>query len=206
MQERIGIMGGTFDPVHLGHLAIARAARDAIQLDGVVWIPARIPPHKQGRAVASATDRLAMLRQAIEGEPGWSISEIELLREGPSYTVDTLRALRTSQPDVEWCFIAGADSLFELHAWREIAELLRLCRFITVARPGHPLSVAWPDSLGLDTETGARLLADVVTGPLLDISSSAIRARLGKGEPIRHLVPSRVADYIAAHQLYRVEE
>lgn len=192
-------MGGTFDPIHTGHLACAEMARGACGLDGVLFMVAARPSLKQEQAVSDAADRLAMCRLAIAGEAAFEVSPLEADRPGITYTADTLRALRGHYPScVELCFIIGADSLETLPEWRDAPDLAGLASFICVSRPGRF------DEGGLITaarDAGFRI--EHVSAPLLDISSSEIRRRTARGEAIRYLVPPRVADYIGENGLYR---
>lgn len=199
---RLGIMGGTFDPVHLGHLVCAEMARDAFQLDGVVFMVAARPSLKQQRAVSGVDARLDMCRLAIADNPAFDASALEAQRPGITYTADTLRALRTHYPaNVELSFIIGADSLETLPSWHDAAAVAALARFLCVARPGTP-----------DAEARARaaradgFAVDLLDAPLLDISSSEIRRRVRAGQSIRYLAPLAVCDYIAARGLYAERE
>ena len=198
-------MGGTFDPVHLGHLVMAEDAREAFALDEVLWIPSNVSPHKQGRAIASAEHRLEMIERAIAGNPHFRASDIEMRRGGVSYTVDTLRLLREEYPGDEWFFIMGVDSLLELRTWKEIGNLLEVCRFVTVARPGHGHEGILPESLGLPLPAARQLLKDMLRGHFIDISSTEVRQRVRSGKSIRYLVPAAVADYIHERHLYTEE-
>jgi nicotinate-nucleotide adenylyltransferase len=179
---RLGVMGGTFDPVHVGHVAAARAAATRIALDRVLFVPAGQPPHKAGHATPE--QRYEMTRLAIAGEPGFAASRIELDRPGPSYTVDTLRALRGP----ELFFICGADAIRDLPTWHEWEELPKLATFVAVTRPG----VAPPEVP----------CATYIEIPGVDVSSSAIRERVAAGLPIDGMVAPAVARYIHEHRLY----
>ena len=199
MPRAIGLLGGTFNPVHEGHLSIAREALALFALDAVWFIPCAVPPHKPVHDLASNEDRLAMLRLALADEPRFAALSIEFERPGKSYTLDTVRALQALHPDAGFVFIIGADTLPELHTWHRPLELLELVRIVTLARPGFSPDAAairlpppWPD----------QLLADVRTGHPLDVSSRAIRAKIAAGQPVP-LVPDSVIRYIQEHQLYR---
>ncbi len=196
------LYGGSFDPPHLGHLAIARQVLERFAVNRLVFIPASHSPLKDNTPTASDDDRLEMLRLATEDEPRFAVSDLELRKGGISYTVDTLRAWRQREPGTDLIFIAGMDSLLTLHAWREPLEIVRLCQFVTFRRPGFPLPS--PEELKLPPDTARQLLAQVIDGPLLDISSSAIRIRAAGGESLSGLVPSPVAKYISANNLYRL--
>jgi nicotinate-nucleotide adenylyltransferase len=200
----IGILGGTFDPIHLGHLALARAARSNVGLDEIVFVPAARPPHKVGRPISPANDRLAMVELAVEGEPAASVSRIELDRSGPSYTVDTVAAMldeaARSERDIDITVILSAESFADLPDWHAADRLVELATIAVAPRPGHPL----PDPTTLaDKLPGLIGRLIVIHDTLPDISASAIRARVAAGRPIDHLVPPRVAAYIEEHHLYR---
>jgi len=182
---RIGVFGGTFDPVHVGHLAIANAALDELDLDRVYFVPARRSPLKQDGPVASAEDRLAMLSAAIAGEPRFRVSGIELDRKGPSFTVDTLETLRA---EGELFLILGSDAYADFERWREPARIRALATVVLAARPGAPNAPA-----------GVRVL----DSPLMDISSRELRARAARGRSLRYLVPEAALRYIEEHRLYR---
>ncbi|MDZ4198112.1 MAG: nicotinate-nucleotide adenylyltransferase [Kiritimatiellia bacterium] len=203
MKQRIGILGGTFDPVHLGHLVLAQDALEKFNLDSVWFIPCREPSHKPDGPWASAEDRLAMLEAAIEGDPRFEVSRIELDRPGVSYTIDTIHALREWKPHVEWVFILGADTLPVLHTWKSINDLLSLCEFVTMDRPGFAMDSIHPDDLHLPAAHAETLLARRAVGHRIEVSSTEIRMRLAEGLEIRYLVPDAVNMYIAEHRLYR---
>ena len=199
MPRAIGLLGGTFNPVHEGHLSIAREALRLFALDAVWFIPCAVPPHKPSHNLASNEDRLAMLRLALAGEPRFDALPIEFDRPGKSYTVDTVRALQALHPGDGFVFIIGADTLPELHTWHQPLELLSLVRIVTLARPGFvPDAVA----LQLPPPWPARLLADLRTGDPLDVSSRDVRAKIAAGQPLS-LVPEPVLRYIQEHNLYR---
>lgn len=188
------LFGGTFDPIHLGHLVIAEHVAEAAGLATVLFVPAGRPPHKEGQALTPGADRLAMVELAIAGNPRFSVSRLELeSAQGPSFTIDTVRRLRAAgERDV--ALILGADSLVELGTWREPAALVGESRVLVVERPGVDLGRA-----------PAHLLARVtfIAAPRLDISSREIRARVAAGRSIRYLVPEPVHEYIREHGLYR---
>ncbi len=196
---RVGVFGGTFDPIHFGHLAAVEECRVRLALDKVLVVPAAQPPHKLGRQVSSSADRLAMLELALRDNEALTISHIELEREGPSYTVDTLACLRENLPPAsELFFLVGLDALRDLLSWHEPKRILQLARLAVVARPGYRLE------LGpiLDSIPEARQRIIYLMGPALDISSTDIRARVAEGLPIRYQLPDAVVDYIVREGLY----
>jgi nicotinate-nucleotide adenylyltransferase len=200
----VGFLGGTFDPIHLGHLALARAARSSLDLDEVMFVPAARPPHKLGRPISPATDRLAMVERAIDGEPSTTVSRLEIDRPGPSYTVDTLATLvdeanRAGRP-IDITVILSAESFADLPDWHAADRLVELATIAVAPRPGHPL----PDPTAMaDKLPGLVGRLAVVHGTLPDISASKIRALVAAGRPIDHLVPPAVAVYIEEHHLYQ---
>jgi len=216
--SRIGIFGGTFDPIHLGHLRGAEEVREAHGLDEVRIVPAAVPPHK-GTPHASATDRLAMVQRAIAGLTRFRSWEVELERQGPSYSVDTLRALRAEVgPAVRVVFIVGRDAFGGFHGWKEHAAIFELCDIVVMTRPPWPermqiddFPVASRGALRYDASSeafrhgsGHLVIPQRITA--LDISSTAIRALVAAHRSIRFLVPPAVADYIDERGLYRQED
>lgn len=203
MTRRVGVFGGTFDPVHHGHLMAAEEARWALKLDEVLFVPAAAPPHKLDDSMAHARHRLAMLELAIAGNPAFAVSREDLDRPGPHYTVDMLTRLQAARgPGVELYFLLGADSLADLPTWRDPAGILRLAQLIVVARPGYQ-----PDVAALATRLpGLEARLTVVTMPLVGIAGSEIERRVREGRPIRYQVPEAVADYIRAQRLYLAAE
>ena len=196
--QRIGILGGTFDPIHHAHLAIAEEARVGLKLDLVLFVVAAQQPFKD-RHFTNPADRLAMVAAATASNRSFQPSALELERSGPSYTVDTLEALNTLYPQAAFWFILGADALRWLPRWHNIERLIQLTRFAAVDRPGTTLDLAQ-----LDAElSGLSARIDRFAGPNLDLSSTEIRGRIAAGRPIRYLVPDSVAEYIAHHHLYR---
>jgi nicotinate-nucleotide adenylyltransferase len=197
----LGVLGGTFDPIHLGHVAAAEAAQQALSLDSIALIPSRIPPHRADPVTAGPDDRFAMAQLAAAGRSGWSASRIELDREGPSYTYDTLVELGKS--GTQLCFITGADAFAEIATWSRYPAILDLANFVVVSRPGITL-----DSLrervpsAFDLRPSAKTRVILVEAHTPDISSTDIRRRVRAGQPLTGYVPDRVADYIAAHHLY----
>jgi nicotinate-nucleotide adenylyltransferase len=198
MAHAIGIMGGTFDPIHYGHLAAAEEARLRFALDHVVFVPNRQPPHKKDYCVTAAEDRYAMVVLATASHPQFEVSRVELDRPGPSYTVDTLREFRSQVgPDARIYFITGADAIFEILTWRSPHDLARSCEFIAVARPGYDLQRL--------TKEMSDLLhgrAHILNVPGVAVSSTEIRRRAADGESLRYLVPPAVARYVEVNRLY----
>jgi nicotinate-nucleotide adenylyltransferase len=199
---KIGILGGSFDPIHAGHLAIAEAARERHGLEKVLLIPAGRPPHKPGD-LAPAADRLAMLRLAVEARPGLEASDIEIQRPGPSYTVDTLEHLARAVPEADLFFIIGVDSLHEFFGWRSAKRILELARIVTVTRPGWRADFDPASFPGVPAEAIRRIEADRVEIPGVAAESTRIREAVRRGESIDRDVPAKVADYIRRHGLYR---
>lgn len=196
---RLGIAGGTFDPIHMGHLIMAEVARQECGLDKVLFIPTGNPPHKAGYTVTPAAYRYEMVRMAIIDNPYFEISDIEVKREGFTYTVDTLMELRRIYPaNVEFFFIIGGDTLPEIKGWREASRVVKCCHFVVYGRPGYDL--AEEEIRFLKEEMGASIYT--VDGPLLGISSTDIRDRIRQGKSIRYLVPAPVEEYIYKNRLY----
>ncbi len=205
MSEQIVLLGGTFDPVHFGHLLTARAVAEKRGFERITFVPTASPPHKAG-PVASGADRLAMLELAIEGDPLFDICRLELTRTGPSYTLDTLQALRAQHgPDVRLSWIVGADMLEGLPSWHRVGDVLEIAEIIVAARPPWQLKI---NSLleKMSTQLPAlkidKIKNSMVVTPLIEISSSDIRRRADDGRTIRYLVPSSVDDYIRENNLY----
>jgi nicotinate-nucleotide adenylyltransferase len=209
---RWGILGGTFDPIHHGHLAIAEAAREELGLERVLFVPAGQPPHRPSAPGASAEDRAAMVSLAIADAPAFQLSRLELDREGPSYTVDTLTELvaageggpgegRAGTPDL-W-FIMSAEAFAEFPSWHEAERVLALCRLVVLPREGHPAPDLPALTAALPALAGRVTLLD---GPRIRLSASEVRGRAAAGMSVRYLVPDAVAAYIADHRLYRVAD
>jgi len=199
--RKVGILGGTFDPPHIGHLWLATLAADSLDLSHVLLMPAARPPHKGRRAVSNAADRVMMTRLAIGGDPALDLSLVEMERPGPSYTVDSLVQLRTHLgKGVGLVLIMAADSFAEIETWREPDRLLELAEWAVGPRPG----TAMPDPAALRERFGpAAARIHLLEGPSLDVSSSEIRARVAAGRAIRYLVPRAVEELITARGLYR---
>jgi nicotinate-nucleotide adenylyltransferase len=192
--RRIGVFGGTFDPPHVGHLALAEWAREALRLDRVIFMPAARPPHKRHRRLTPAADRVTMTRLAVRGNRAFAVSALEVRRTGPSYTVDTLRALQRAHPRAALYLLIGEDSLGEFHSWHAPDEILRLARLAVAGRPGARAARTRPRT------APGRIVW--LRNPGLQVSSSGIRARARAGRSVRYFVPDAVARYIAARGLY----
>jgi len=187
------LFGGTFDPIHVGHLILAELVAEAEGLAEVLFVPAGRPPHKEGQTTAGAEDRLQMVELAVAGNPRFAVSTIELSTREPSFTIDTVRRLKAAGAE-RVALILGSDSLVELGTWREPEALVEECELLVVARPGADLDQA---------PAAFRSRARVVPAPRMDIASRTIRARVARGQSIRYWVPEAVREYIAGHGLYR---
>jgi nicotinate-nucleotide adenylyltransferase len=212
--KRIGILGGTLDPIHCGHMAAAVAARDAFDLSEVLVLPSRIPPHRTIQPVASPFHRFAMAALAVSGIPALYASDDELRLDGPSYTADTLdrhhaRGMTASQI----FFITGADAFADIATWKRYPEVLDLANFVVVSRPGHQIEAlasrlpALADRMRPSgTPSGPQPSIYLLQTPTPDVSSTVVRARLGRGEPITGLVPPLVETHILQHRLYTADQ
>ncbi len=185
----VGLFGGSFDPVHHGHLIVGQAAAETLGLDALRFVPAREQPFKRGRHRASPEHRAAMLDLAVAGSSGLQVERAELGRSGPSYTVDTLRALRAREPGIELTLLLGADAAAELEAWHQVAEIPGLATVVVFARPG----VAVPTS---------PLISRTIEVPAIEISATEVRRRAREGRSLRYWVPDPVAEYVTLHRLY----
>lgn len=200
--KRIGLLGGTFNPVHNGHLLIGQEAAREFGLDKVSFLVAGDPPHKHNGEIAPKEIRYDMVKRALAPYPQLEASDIELHREGPSYTVDTLRQLRRENPEADYYFIIGEDTLYQLESWHEFPELARLTEFICLRRPGSREAVNPAlQARILEDKYGAKVHLSDYSGP--DISSTEIRERLGRGVGIRGLVPASVEEIIDGAGLYQ---
>ncbi len=188
---RLGVMGGTFDPIHNGHLVAASEVASAFQLDEVLFVPTGQPWQKS--QVTKTSDRYLMAEIATAANPRFKVSTVDIERSGPTYTVDTLRDLRANFPDAELFFITGADAVTAMGSWKDATELWGLARFVAVTRPGHKLDLP-------SAPAGA---IEVLEIPALSISSTDIRDRVAAGKPIWYLVPDGIVQFIAKHSLYR---
>ncbi|GAC1474283.1 MAG: nicotinate-nucleotide adenylyltransferase [Chloroflexota bacterium] len=202
MTDRIGIFGGTFDPIHVGHLAAAHDATWRLSLDRVLFVPNNIPPHKQDQRLSEPADRVAMVQAATADNPLFAVSRLEVERSGPSYTLDTMRQLsREFGASVQLVFLAGLDALLDLHTWREPEALLAEFGLVFLRRPGGR-----PFDWGPIEDRFPRIRdrVKVVPIPQLEISGSDIRERVRTGRPIRYYVTPPVEEYIVQRRLYRV--
>jgi nicotinate-nucleotide adenylyltransferase len=195
-----GVFGGTFDPIHVAHLAVAEAARDTYGLRRVLFVPASAPPHKPGRPITPVEHRLAMVEAAIAGNAGFKISRIEIDRPGPSYTVDTLMTLRETDPGGHLALILSAESFAELPTWHRAEGILELADLIVAPREGYLAVDA--DTVGRGVPLGESRIVHL-DGPRIRLSASEIRERAAAGRSIRYLVPDAVAAYIGDHGLYQ---
>ena len=202
---RLGLYGGTFDPVHLGHLLLAESCREQAELDDVWFIPTGNPPHKPGAVISPAKARREMLELALAGLPQFHVSRVELDRPGPHYTVETLRHLRTERPDDELFLLMGADSLHELHTWREPGEIAKLATIVAVNR-GSDAGVADGASQEVTIMPGLTVPIRTARMPAIGISATDLRQRVGGERSIRFQTPRAVEQYIRAHRLYRTSE
>jgi nicotinate-nucleotide adenylyltransferase len=191
--QRIGVMGGTFDPIHHGHLVAASEVADFFSLDEVVFVPTGQPWQKDDRKVSPAEDRYLMTVIATASNPRFSVSRVDIDRPGETYTIDTLRDLRAERPDAEFFFITGADALARMISWRDADELFTMAHFVGCTRPGHRLTMS-------DLPSDQVSLLEI---PALAISSTVCRERVRGGHPIWYLVPDGVVQYISKRELYR---
>lgn len=185
----IGLFGGSFDPVHHGHLIVAQVAAERLDLESLRFLPAREQPFKRGRHRASPEHRATMLSLAVSNAPGFAVERIELDRAGPSYTVHTLEELHRREPQSEFLLLLGADAATELPAWHEAGRIPELARVAVFARPGSKVPTS-------------PLISEVIEVPAIDISATEVRRRIFQGRSVRYWVPDAVAEYIARHRLY----
>lgn len=199
--ERIGVFGGSFDPVHMGHLTVAQDAVEQVELDRLVFVPAAISPHKQETTPTEGIHRLEMLRLATEGNLTFEVSDMEILRGGVSYTVDTIAHVQQEHPEAELFFIVGLDSLRKMHRWLHVERIFEMCTVIPLARGGeHPEAVA--EQSGLSEGRKKQLLDRLIRIHEVEVSSSEVRMRVAEGLSVHYLVPPAVEMYIAEHNLY----
>lgn len=199
--NKVALMGGTFDPIHLGHLFAAERVREEFNLDCIFFIPAGIPSHKSYKEMASSNDRYKMTESAIDSNPYFEISDIELRREGYSYTIDTVNQMKKLlSPDCKLYFIIGTDNAGEILSWKRADELIREIEFIVVIRPGES-EETFKDELVKVRNNGGTV--NVLKTPMVPIKSTEIRERVNKGKSIRYMVPKEIQDYIQKNKLYR---
>jgi nicotinate-nucleotide adenylyltransferase len=200
----IALFGGSFNPIHHGHLIVARAVAEHLGVSRLVLVPSAAPPHKHGQDLAPAQDRLAMARLAVEGDAGFDVSDAEIRRSGPSYTFLTVEDYRRAiGPDTPLYWLIGADTLPELHTWYRIGELTERCRIVTAVRPGYEHVDLSLLSRVLPEDCVGRLMEAILPTPRIDISATDIRDRVCTGRSIRFLVPETVREYIEQRGLYR---
>jgi nicotinate-nucleotide adenylyltransferase len=202
-KRRIGVLGGSFDPVHIGHLIIAQDAIERLELAELIFVPAAIPPHKQHLQQVDAEHRLNMLRLATESDIRLSVADLEIQRGGVSYTLETLAELQRMHREAQLCLIIGSDTLVELHTWWKADEIIERCEVCTLIRPGDDQVDQIAAQLQFEDAVKERLMANLVEAHPIDISSTEIRMRIAEGLSIRYLVPSEVEMYICEHGLYQ---
>jgi len=187
---KIGILGGTFNPIHVGHLILAEEAREKLLLDKIIFVPAAMPPHKDNSDIAEAQHRFAMLKMALRGNNHFSVSDAEIKRQGRSYTIDTIREFKKLYPADELYFIIGSDLLKYLDEWKDLGEIIKMVKFIAATRPGYPLEKipAYISTLAIRA---------------VDISAFEIRNAIKENKSFRYLIPERVFDYINRRKLYK---
>ncbi|HHV78013.1 MAG TPA: nicotinate-nucleotide adenylyltransferase [Firmicutes bacterium] len=201
----IGVMGGTFDPIHCGHLVAAEQVMEGFRLDRVIFVPSGFPPHKRGRQVTDAEHRYNMVLLATLDHPRFEASRVEIDRGGLSYTAETILEFRQAlSPDARIYFITGADAILDVDSWFRVDDLFRTCEFIAVTRPGYDLSGLRELEVRLGPEYFAKIHPYTVSG--VAISSSEIRSRLGQGKSVKYLVPDVVLQYIRKYGLYSAHE
>jgi len=187
---KIGILGGTFNPIHIGHLILAEEAREKLELDKIIFVPTYLPPHKDNCDIIAAADRLAMVKAAISGNHFFSVSDLEIRRDGRSYTIDTIKEFRIEHPRDDLYFIIGSDLLKYLEEWKDLDEIIKMVKFIVATRPGYALD---------------QIPTHISTLPIraVDISGFEIRDAIREGKSFRYLVSEAVFNYINKHKLYR---
>lgn len=193
MPQKIGILGGTFDPPHLGHLIVAQEVQEKLKLDRIFLIPTSLPPHKKKVEISPAIHRLRMVQLATQDNPNFKVLDLELKRKGHSYTVDTLKDLRKNYLDTHFILILGTDNLNQIHTWKKPQEIFKLSKVVFITRPG----------VTLDKTSKWLSRNRLLEVKEIDISSSDIRGRIKKGKSIRYMVPEEVLKYIKKHKLYK---
>ena len=197
----LAVMGGTFDPIHYGHLVAAEAVRETMEMDRILFIPSGQPPHKRGRHVSSAEDRYQMTQLATKSNPFFEASRLEIDRGGNTYTVDTMTQLKEQYPDTKLWFITGADAFQEILSWKTPERLMELCHFVVVTRPGYEEALSGDEALSAFIQAHRERIC-FLTVPAMEISSSDLRERIHTGRTIRYFLPAEVEAYIYAHGLY----
>jgi len=190
IRKRIGILGGTFNPIHLGHLALAEEARGLLGLEKVIFVPANLPPHKSAKELIPAPQRYRMIALAIKSNPAFEVSDFEIRRGGLSYSIETVKAFKSIYAHRSLYFIVGSDFLREFSAWKDTAKLSKACRFVIAQRPGFAAKRLPKNMQSINIAA-------------LDISSTDIRKRIKSNKPVRYLLPEEVRKYIAKKRLYR---
>jgi nicotinate-nucleotide adenylyltransferase len=201
--NRIGIFGGSFDPLHMGHLVVAQDAKEKLGLSEVIFVPAAIPPHKQHLQQSSFEHRMNMLNAVLESELRFSVSDVEIQRGGISYSFETVCEFKKLYPDAQLVLIVGTDTLIDLHNWYNIDELLELCEVASFVRPGESDFTQLRKKVRLSEKNKERVLNSTFESHAIGISSSEIRMRVAEGLSIRYLVPAEVEIYIFEHSLYK---
>jgi len=201
---KIGIFGGTFNPIHIGHLTIAEHACDELGLNRLLIVPAAIPPHKQGEKIVDAGHRFEMVKLATRENPKFEVSDIELKRQGVSYSVETLRIIQAKVKVLaEYDFIVGSDMVGELDTWKEIDNLIEMCTFVVAVRPGFKKKNWKQMGVNLPESIRDKVLQHTLENPMVEVSSTDIRRRVREGRSIRHMVPKAVEEYIIRQGLYK---
>ena len=201
---RIGLMGGTFNPIHTGHLIISEYIKDYFPLDKVIFVPANNPPHKRNEEIISTVHRYNLALLATESNKNFEVSKIEINRRGKSYTIDTIREYVRLRPEDDFYFLIGGDSLFKLVEWYKAEELFQITKFIVIGRDGFSDNDILSKIKELEVKYGAKI--DFVDGPIIEISSTTIRRNIKNNLSIKYLVPEKVEEYIYLNKLYVSEE
>jgi nicotinate-nucleotide adenylyltransferase len=197
-QRRIGLLGGTFDPPHIGHLVLAETASHELNLERLLFVPAGDPPHKQTEDKTPVEHRLVMLDKAIDKNNRFDISRVDIDRPGPHYSFDMVRLIGEQYPDAELYFVMGGDSFYDLPTWYRPGELIQLCKLAVMRRPDEPIRTDMHEAL----LPGLAARVEIIDAPLIGVSSTMLSQRLGQGKSVRYLVPDVVLDYILEHGLY----
>ena len=198
---KVGILGGTFDPIHIGHLIVAEEARYQLGLGRIIFLPAGKPYFKKDRIVSTKSDRLEMIKLGIKDNPLFEVSEIELAREGPTYSIDSITRLKKELGDnVQLCFLVGMDALADIHKWKHPAELIEICQVVGLTRAGYD---AFDWAKIEDKMPGASQKIKIIEVSKIGVSSTDVRMMVGSGISVRYLVPDAVVRYIEEHKLYK---